>query len=295
MDLLGQELIFERSVVAVTGGRMEKSTKTGESRRIALGSPTIALLEAHLARRCELAQVVGVELDPNGFVFSPDVTMTAAWHPQTISHRFLATSRNAGVPRMRLHDLRHHSATALVTPDRRTVVMHTLVAATMFLPAAYLIVTSPAVEQITIRFRIEQFLRVLATRSTVLLVPLGLLVLVGLVRTATFHPSIRWSLPGVFVLLAGLNPALLNTMNSYAWGAPWRTPDEAITTFIDSPQYLLGAVYRVLGYSDGRVSMLRLIQHGARLDGEFFPERARLDGRGINPRLQESLIDRQCT
>jgi hypothetical protein len=28
----------------------------------------------------------------------------------------------------------------------------------------------------------------------------------------------------------------------------------------------------VLGYSDGRVSMYRLIQAGARLDGEFFPE-----------------------
>ena len=114
VDLVGQELLYERSVVAVPGGRMEKSTKTGELRRIALGSATIALLQAHLARRRELAQVVGVDLDPNGFVFSPDVTMAEAWHPQTISHRFLTTGRKAGVPPMRLHDLRHHSATALL-------------------------------------------------------------------------------------------------------------------------------------------------------------------------------------
>ena len=97
-------------------------------------------------------------------------------------------------------------------------------------------------------------------------------------------------MPGLFVLLAGLNPALLNTMNSYAWGAPWRTPDEAIRTFINSPEYLPGAVYRVFGYSDGRVSMLRLIQHGARLDGEFFPSQARRSWPSI-PAYEQSLIN----
>ena len=40
--------------------------------------------------------------------------MVEAWHPQTVSHRFLTLCRQSGVPRMRLHDLRHHSATALL-------------------------------------------------------------------------------------------------------------------------------------------------------------------------------------
>ena len=40
--------------------------------------------------------------------------MGEAWHPTTISHRFSQACRAAGVPHMRLHDLRHHSATALL-------------------------------------------------------------------------------------------------------------------------------------------------------------------------------------
>ena len=36
VNLDAQELVFERSVVAVPGGTLEKSTKTGDSRRIAL-------------------------------------------------------------------------------------------------------------------------------------------------------------------------------------------------------------------------------------------------------------------
>ena len=181
----------------------------------------------------------------------------------------------------------------LVTPERSTLAIHTLVAATLSLPAAYLVATSPAVEQTTIRFRIEQFFRVLATRGTVLLVPLVLLGIVRLARTASFRALIQRSLAGVFVLLAGLNAALLNTMNSYAWRAPWRAPDEVIKTFIDSPEYMPGAVYRVLGYSDGRVSMLRLIQTGARLDGEFFPEsQARRSWPSIVA-YEQTLIDRR--
>ena len=80
------------------------------------------------------------------------------------------------------------------------------------------------------------------------------------------------ALPVAFILLTALNPALINTMNRCACNAPWHRPDEAIQHFIESRYCERDAVYRVLGYSDGRASMLRLIQHGGRLDGEFFPE-----------------------
>ena len=114
VDLERQELIFERSVVAIPGGKLEKSTKTGESRRIALGPATVALLVAQRERRTKLAEFGGGAIDRDGFVFSPDASMSAPWHPQTISHRFVTLCRQAGVPKMRLHDLRHHSATALL-------------------------------------------------------------------------------------------------------------------------------------------------------------------------------------
>ena len=114
VDLDRQELVFERSVVAVPSGKLEKSTKTGDSRRIALGSATVALLRAHRERRSELAAFGGVAIDDDSFVFSPEATMIEAWHPQTFSHQFVALCRQAGIPHMRLHDLRHHSATALL-------------------------------------------------------------------------------------------------------------------------------------------------------------------------------------
>ena len=114
VDLDAQELLFERSVVAVPGGKLEKSTKTGDSRRIALGPATVALLVAHRALRDDVASQFGRAISKDGFVFSPEPTMIEAWHPQTVSHRFLALCRQSGVPRMRLHDLRHHSATALL-------------------------------------------------------------------------------------------------------------------------------------------------------------------------------------
>lgn len=59
VDFERGELLFERSVVPIRGGRLQKSTKTNESRRIALGPVTTALLGEHLARRRELAESCG--------------------------------------------------------------------------------------------------------------------------------------------------------------------------------------------------------------------------------------------
>jgi hypothetical protein len=42
--------------------------------------------------------------------------------------------------------------------------------------------------------------------------------------------------------------------------------------FIDSAAFTPGLEYRVLSTSDRRMGMYLLIQHGARLDSEFFPE-----------------------
>lgn len=114
IDLERGQLLFERSVVSVRGGRLEKTTKTNESRRIALGPATIALLGEHATRRRIVAEFCHGEIGDDAYVFSLDALMREAWHPSTISHRFTQACRAAGVPPMRLHDLRHHSATALL-------------------------------------------------------------------------------------------------------------------------------------------------------------------------------------
>ena len=114
IDFERTELLFDRSVVVARGGRLEKTTKTNESRRIAIGQATIALLVEHALRGRTIAEQCGAAISDRGFVFSPDPLMAEPWHPTTISHRFASACKEAGIPHMRLHDLRHHSATALL-------------------------------------------------------------------------------------------------------------------------------------------------------------------------------------
>jgi integrase len=114
LDLQGATVLIQRSIAEVPGGIQEKATKTGTARRIAIGPATVELLRAHLARGEERAAACGAALAPSAFVFSPDPASRNPWHPNTISHRFVAARDAAGVPKMRMHDLRHHSATTLL-------------------------------------------------------------------------------------------------------------------------------------------------------------------------------------
>jgi len=75
---------------------------------------TQELLREHRERCAARASACGTKLKASAFVFSPDPAGRAAWHPSTVSHRFVAACATAGIPPMRMHDLRHHSATALL-------------------------------------------------------------------------------------------------------------------------------------------------------------------------------------
>jgi hypothetical protein len=45
-----------------------------------------------------------------------------------------------------------------------------------------------------------------------------------------------------------------------------------MVTFTESSAFVPGATYRVLRLGDGKIGLYQLLQHGARLDSEFFPE-----------------------
>lgn len=112
LDLVRGDVLIRRAVVAIPGGTQERATKTGESRRLALGPAAIGLLGAHHRRCAERAAACGLLLSPSAFVFSPDPAGRCTWYP--ITRRFAETCRSADVPVVRLHDLRHHSATTLL-------------------------------------------------------------------------------------------------------------------------------------------------------------------------------------
>lgn len=114
VDLDAGSIFIRRAVVTIKGGTMERGTKTGEVRRIAIGPRTVELLRAHLDRCRTRADACDAELVPSAYVFSPDVANRLPYSPNSISRAFNLACRDAGVPHTRVHDLRHYSATTLL-------------------------------------------------------------------------------------------------------------------------------------------------------------------------------------
>ena len=112
LDLEAGNVLIRRAVVAIPGGSQEKGTKTGDVRRIAIGPRTVGLLRDHHERCLERARECGAELA--GYVFSPDPAGRRPYNPHTVTSVFVSACKAAGVSPIRLHDLRHHSATTLL-------------------------------------------------------------------------------------------------------------------------------------------------------------------------------------
>ncbi len=63
-----------------------------------------------------------MEIATEAFVFSGDVIGAAPWFPDSVSRRFRRVADEAGLPNVRLHDLRHYATRLLAAGvDVRTV------------------------------------------------------------------------------------------------------------------------------------------------------------------------------
>ncbi|MGA2835107.1 MAG: site-specific integrase [Acidimicrobiales bacterium] len=112
-----------RSLVVVPGGLAEKTTKTGRSRKVALDPFGIALLTEHHRQVTEWVTAAGGTLAPDAFVFSPFVEATTPFRPDNVTSFFIRVRDKVGASDVRLHDLRHFTATQLIGAgvDVRTV------------------------------------------------------------------------------------------------------------------------------------------------------------------------------
>jgi integrase len=82
------------------------------SRQVALDQATVAALRAHRVGQLEERLVVGSTYEESGLVFTqPD---GSAIHPERFSRWFQQRCRGSGLPRVRLHDVRHSYVTALI-------------------------------------------------------------------------------------------------------------------------------------------------------------------------------------
>jgi len=123
IDLDLGQIEVSRSLVVVPGGLAEKTTKTDRSRRVSLDPVGVALLTQHHAKTTGWAKVAGVVLPIDAFVFSPFVESTTPFRPDNVTNFFIRVRDAVGAPRVRLHDLRHFTATQLIGAgvDVRTV------------------------------------------------------------------------------------------------------------------------------------------------------------------------------
>jgi integrase len=110
LDLERGQLTIGPTRVVVGGRALDSDGKSANSRRtISLDTSTIDARKAYLAVLDEEREAFGGAYPPRGLLFvHPDGTPL---HPDTITSRFNRIVVRAGVPQIRLHDVRHTYAT----------------------------------------------------------------------------------------------------------------------------------------------------------------------------------------
>ncbi|MHB2028293.1 MAG: site-specific integrase [Acidimicrobiales bacterium] len=114
LDLSRQTLTIEHSIIEVPGGLKEKDTKTHANRRIALDERTIEVFEDLRRAAIERATRTGLTIDENSYIFSHEPNGAIPWNPSNVTRRFQVLRHSLGYDNMRLHDLRHFTATRLM-------------------------------------------------------------------------------------------------------------------------------------------------------------------------------------
>lgn len=114
-ELSSGGLTFARAVVDGPDGIVVKGTKTNRTYRVTIDGSTLAVLQAHHERMTARADVCGVALRNDGFVFSYAPDAAAPWRPDVTSHRWRRARDRVGLEGVRLHDLRHFMATTMLT------------------------------------------------------------------------------------------------------------------------------------------------------------------------------------
>jgi integrase len=123
VDFERQELDVARSVVVVPGGITEKTTKTDRFRIVALDDVGVALLARHRVNVERWAHEAEATLALDAFVFSHAVDGSKPFRPDNVTGFFTRVRDSLGLDHVRLHDLRHFTATQLIGAgvDVRTV------------------------------------------------------------------------------------------------------------------------------------------------------------------------------
>jgi hypothetical protein len=150
-------------------------------------------------------------------------------------------------------------------PNRRRLVLAYAASLVIAAPAVALVFLTPAYTDSSLGVKVVNFVETVAPRLLVVGIPIGLVLLRRIARP--------WLPPLLLALfLAGSYGLATQLDTRTAWRDLKKDPEQSLVPFIRSSDFRPGLEYRLLSTTDRRIGMYQLIQHGARLDSEFFPE-----------------------
>ncbi len=116
-------LTIRTGIADVAGRLVETDTKSHKPRTISLDVDTARRLRRHRRWAERAAACHDTALDPRAFVLSEAVDGASPYRPDKATGTFRRVAKRAGIPKTRLHDLRHFAATQLIGAgcDLRTV------------------------------------------------------------------------------------------------------------------------------------------------------------------------------
>ncbi|MFB7376322.1 tyrosine-type recombinase/integrase [Kitasatospora purpeofusca] len=127
IDLNAGTAVIRRSLQRTSAnglGLFPTKTKASE-RRIALPAACIQALHAHRTRWQAEHEAAGLRWNPRGYIFTaPNSALPV--EPSTLNRRFATLLHQAGLRRIRFHDLRHTTATLLLDQGVELVVIKEL-------------------------------------------------------------------------------------------------------------------------------------------------------------------------
>jgi integrase len=112
VDLDAGRLAVSRSLVSVDYALVESGTKSGKVRVIDLDSATVAALRAHHRRQAAERISLGPAYQDRDQMFCREDGEPI--HPEQITRLFRRHQKALGLPRIRLHDMRHTHGTLLI-------------------------------------------------------------------------------------------------------------------------------------------------------------------------------------
>ena len=150
-------------------------------------------------------------------------------------------------------------------PNRRRLLLAYAASLVIAAPAIVLVFLTPAFTDAALGVKVANFVGTVAPRLLVVGIPVALVALRRVLRP--------WMLPVLLVILLGTSVELAKLPDArHAWHDLSLSPEQRIVPYLESTAFRPDLEYRVLGTTDRRISMYQVIQHGGRLDSEFFPE-----------------------